>query len=254
MQRACPCIECKHAVINARRFYYHSDQLARGSRQYADGLEDDDQESHSDVSLADDLQGASEEEEEEEEKRVPEILDGFCMDLVDLVARNQVSVTGMDNVLKVLDKHIRRHLDPEIVDLLPHSMYTLRCQAEEIAGAAAGCKTFYRHFCNDCGEIFPKNPTASACSTPSCHGTRYTNQGNPRVKALYYDMRDKLTRLAVNGFLRGFLATPAPPAHDGEAARRDLHDVFDGDIINELRKHWPDLHVLYVSMVSRLSF
>jgi hypothetical protein len=251
MQRACPCAQCEHVVVSARMALYHGEQIRAGTRLLAPppADEDDAESSPSEASLSDDYQHELDQEGEEEEIRVPQVLDGFCMDMVDLIARNQVGVTGMDNVLKILTKHIRMHLDPEIQDLLPHSMYALRCQAEEIAGAAAGCRTFYRHFCYDCGEIFPVNPTACACSTDGCAGTRYTKQGNPRSKALYYDIRDKLTKLARSGFLRTFLQTPIPPAHDTEAARHDLHDVYDGDIINDLRKLWPALHVLYVAMV-----
>ena len=255
MQRSCPCVQCNHAVVTARRAVYHAGLIADGSRRLAppedaeEEDEDDETSDDSDASLSDANQHEDEEEEEEERLREPEMLDGFCMDMVDLIARGQVSVTGMDNVLKVLNKHIKMHLDPEIVDLLPHSMYTLRCRAEEIAGAAAGCRTFYRHFCQDCGEIFPAEPTASFCSKPGCKGTRYTNQGNPRMKALFYDIRDKLTRLARNGFLRSFLLAPMASEPEGDAAQRDLRDVFDGNIINELRKLWPTLHVLYVAMV-----
>jgi hypothetical protein len=114
-----------------------------------------------------------------------------------------------------------------------YSMYTLRC-----------------HFRKDCGEIFPAVTTVAECSTNGCTGTRYTTQGSPRVKALYNDIRDKLSRLARNGFWRSSL----PPAHYGDAAHRDLHDVYDGNIINDLRKHWPALHVLYIAMVSGLTY
>jgi hypothetical protein len=251
MQRTCPCMLCNHSVVSARKALYHEQQIALGSRLLAAPLEEeeDDESSQSEMSMSDDYQHELDQEGEEEEIRVPEILDGFCMDLVDLIARNQVTVTGMDNVLKVLDKHIKLHLDPEIQDILPHSMYALRCKAEEIAGAAAGCRTFYRHFCYDCGEIFPLDPTVCACSTEDCAGTRYTNAGNPRSKALYYDIREKLTKLARSGFLRSFLMTPIPPAHETDATSHDLGDVYDGNIINELRKLWPALHVLYIAMV-----
>ena len=251
MQRHCPCYTCRHDIVSARRYLYHQEQIQDGSRWLAPPIADEDgaESSQSEISMSDEYQHDLDVDDEEEEIRVPEVLDGFCMDLVDLIARNQVSVTGMDNILKVLDKHIKMHLDPEIRDLLPHSMYALRCQAEEIAGAAAGCRTFYRHFCYDCGEIFPVDPTICACSTEDCAGTRYTKAGNPRSKALYYDIREKLTKLARNGFLRNFLMTPIPPAHETDATSHDLNDVFDGNIINDLRKLWPALHVLYVAMV-----
>ena len=67
--------------------------------------------------------------------------------------------------------------------------------------------------------------------------------------ALYYDLRDKLERLLQDRRMGAFLMQTLPPSTTGPASRRNLADVFDGDIINNLRKLWPSLHVIYVAMV-----
>jgi hypothetical protein len=252
MQRQCPCVDCEHSFVVARTWQRHAAQLATGERASAPpaGLPG----ASPPLGSESDSEAVESGSDSESGPRVPQVLDGFCMDLVDLVARNQVGVTGMENVLKILDKHIKKHLDPEIADLLPHSMWTLTAEAMEISGAGCGCRTFYRHFCPECGEIFPEDANITVCSTRAgtpkhCKGKRYTKAGTLRVKALYYDLRDKLGRLAKDGFLKGFLTRPSPPPCQGSVGNRDLQDVFDGTIIDELRVLWPELHVLYLAMV-----
>lgn len=132
---------------------------------------------------------------------------------------------------------------------LPGTFYQLKDRARAVAGVGAGCKTFYRHFCDDCGEIFPEDFSVVLCVASGCTGARFNSRGRPRRKALYYDIRDKFTRLLENGFMSEFLLSPLPPVHQGNASKRDLQDVFDGDIINALRSLWPDAHVIYVAMV-----
>lgn len=188
-------------------------------------------------------------DELEEDVRRPEMFDAFCMDMVDLIARNQCGVTGMANVLRVVSKHIKQHMTPESQNAMPFTVHLLTAQAREITGVGAGCRSFYRHFCIKCGEIFPLDLTVLFCVVDGCPGIRFDRTGKPKQKALYYDLKDKLQRLLTDGFMREFLMAELPPILTGPASRRLLSDVFDGDILNNLRQLWPLQHVIYVAMV-----
>jgi len=241
MDRPCPCWRCKNTLVDPRTWAKHAAEIADDTRAV-----------HVPVVPADvgEPEGAG---GDAEDAHMPRLLDGFCMDMVDLISRNQVSATGMENVLKVLNKHIRNQLMSDVQDELPATFYQLKRRAREVAGVGVGCRTFYRHFCIDCGEIFPEDPTVLHCDGQGCTASRFNKQGRPRRKALYYDLRDKITRLLTNGFMSQFLLSDLPPMHQGDASKRDLQDVFDGNIINDLRALWPLLHVIYVAMVRPFS-
>jgi hypothetical protein len=172
--------------------------------------------------------------------------------MVDLISRNQCGTTGMKNVLRVLEKHVVDHLSQEAADALPLTLHRLTAQAAEITRVGAGCKHFYRHFCPKCGEIFPVDEAIIVCVVDGCIGRRFDRTGKPRQKALYYDFREKLSRLLKDGFLRGFATADLPPLPEIPVGRRHLRDVYDGEIITALRKLWPLLRVIYIAMVHSL--
>ncbi len=167
------------------------------------------------------------------------------------MARGQVTNVGMTNVLKVLDKHIRHAMPDDYQNDLPATVYHLRMQAEEVAGLGSGNKYFYRHFCPACGELFPEALDHLTCPTKDCKGKRYDRTGKPRVKALYYDIRDKLTLLVLHGYMKDFAEAEPPIGFGGDNRTKHLKDIFDGNVINDLLQLWPLLHVIYLAMVLR---
>ena len=118
----------------------------------------------------------------------------------------------MQNVLKVLSKHLKPHLSPESVNSMPYTLHLLTKRASKITGVGAGCRSFYRHFCTICGEIFPLDVLILLCAAPGCTGERFDRTGKPLQRALYYDLRDKLERLLQDRRMGAFLMLTLPPS------------------------------------------
>ena len=230
----CPCSACDGQPIPRTTFQRHRQDLASGRRELASAAV---------------VQDEPEVQPEVDPARVPQEFDGFCLEMVDLIARNQCNASGMQNVLKVLAKHLRPHLTTEAGNDMPLSLHLLTQRAAEITGVGTGCRSFYRHFCTICGEYFPIDLLIRLCVVPECPRERCTRTGEPMQEALYYDLRDKLERLLSDGLMGSYLMRDLPPSSAGPARKRLLSDVFDGDIINHLRKLWPSEHVIYVAMV-----
>jgi hypothetical protein len=106
---------------------------------------------------------------------------------------------------------------------------------------ASGVGSFDRHFCPDCGWLFPEELDVTICERCGKTPGRYDNKGKPIRVAHYFSIADhikaafatkKLAKHAKYAWNR-----PAPP--EANIADRELSDVFDGEIMDELFHH-PD--------------
>ena len=245
---SCPCTHCGHTCVSRSRHFRHRKQLLGGQRQYAPELD-----CHSSAEGEGDSEDEGDDSEDEGDpapiRRTPRLFDGLCLDLIDLVARGQVNATGMENVLTVLNRHISHQLDENARNSMPSSWHDTKKRGRQASGVGRASIHFYRHFCQDCGEIFPVDEYYTLCPTLRCKGTRFERPGTPFVKALYYDISDKFARLLADGFLRGLLLTDAPAPGHRRVAERELLDVHDGTIISDLRKAYPGKTIIFVSQV-----
>jgi hypothetical protein len=253
--KPCPCTQCKYAAVPHSTWRRHKSELETGTRLRHPKRPRPRPRGHSDASDEDGPESQSSGEDPAPVDLVPapnstrkaRLFDGFCLDMIDLVARGQVNATGMENVMKVIDKHIRGQLNANAANELPTSWYNVQRVGEACVGP--GSKHFYRHFCPVCGEIFPLDTAVRACVKPRCAGERYDAQRKPHVKALYYDIRAKMTRMLHDPVLGPLLLRPLPPAHRNAVGSRTLRDFYDGDIVNQLRLEYPDLDLIFVSQV-----
>ena len=117
----------------------------------------------------------------------------LCFDYIDLVARNQINVSGVANIIEVQNKQIRQHLDPAVRHQFPTSWHNIkkRCKIK-----GSGGKSFYRHFCPACDHLFEVDLRDDTCD---CGGLRFNKHGKAIRRALYYDISDKLVRLLRDG-------------------------------------------------------
>jgi hypothetical protein len=244
---SCPCMGCGHKRISRTQHFVHRKALLGGQRLYAPDIA-----YHSSEDGGSQQSGGDDSEDEGDPtpiRRTPRLFDGFCLDLIDLVARGQVNATGMENVITLLNRHISHQLDENAHNCMPSSWHDTKKRGRQASGIGRGSIHFYRHFCEDCGEIFPVDEYYTLCPTRLCKGTRFERPGVPFVKALYYDLSDKFARLLADGFLRGLLLTDAPAAARRRVADRELLDVHDGTIISDLRKAYPGKTIIFVSQV-----
>jgi hypothetical protein len=245
--KPCPCSDCGHKCISRTRHFLHRKGLIEGVRQYAPALA-----CHSSHDARIQQDGGDDSEDDDDPtpvRRTPRLFDGFCLDLIDLVARGQVNATGMENMITLLNRHVSPQLDQNAHNNMPSSWHDTKKRGRQASGIGRGTTHFYRHFCQDCGEIFPVDEYYTLCPTLRCKGTRFERPGVPFVKAMYYDLSDKFARLLGDGFLRGLLLTDAPAPGRGRVAERELLDVHDGTIISDLRKAYPGKTIIFVSQV-----
>jgi hypothetical protein len=126
------------------------------------------------------------------EQAAPDHFKHLCKEYIDLVARNQVTVSGMSNILKVNAAAVVTELPSELRPQYPSTWHQVK-KVGKVAGS--GGLTYYRDFCPACGSLFRIGRWHTYCG---CGGARFDIKGGAVVQALYYDIPDKLTRLLLN--------------------------------------------------------
>lgn len=150
-----------------------------------------------------------------------------CTEVVELVSRGVVTVTGAQAMIKVTYANYNEYL-PEDMDL-PPSWF----MAKKLGVAERDIKYFTRDFCVDCDYAFPVDKTVHKC--PECKdtpSTRFGPNGKALRQAYYFDIDAKLKTI----FSHIVTARAMEYGNEykqerGPMANRVLRDVWDGSIL-----------------------
>ena len=152
----------------------------------------------------------------------------FSIEVVELVSRGVLSVTGAEAMLKATTHTYDSHLPDDIT--IPPSWYMARKW-----GVGEHMPIHIkRHFCPECDYLFPERPACEFCERCK-KNTRYQVNGKPCRVAIYFPLADKITRMfALPAMARALLEGTRRQPLAGPVAAREMRDVWDGTLMNDL--------------------
>jgi hypothetical protein len=182
----CPCDECAGACVSGRTLSRHASLLAAGVRARYDALDD--------TTL----------DQPQLVEQAPAISPGVMMSLevAEQVARNRVSVTGAEAMLKITHNRLQSHLPEDVV--CPASWY--KCYKTARSAFKAPSSAMW-HFCAECDARFNADPPVAKrrklmrwklkqfCRRcPDAPPRFCPDSGRPLRVAVYYSIEDKIRR------------------------------------------------------------
>jgi hypothetical protein len=225
----CPCDECRGNPVEYHTWVRHTKSLATGARKRwqaaVEGLPE--------AKASGAPQAAGEEDIAGSEERENSSAHAFAHEIVDLVARNQLTVQGAEACLQATSRHYQGLMPEGCV--IPKTWYRCRKTAMD------GCTPLYftRDFCPKCDYLFEKKERE--CPEDGCGGQRYTAKGNSIRQAYYFDLEDKIRRLYKSKFTAGeanYNATRPTPSEPLE--NRELVDCWDASILEDMYHNLED--------------
>jgi hypothetical protein len=96
-----------------------------------------------------------------------------------------------------------------------------------------------RNFCPTCDFLFPEESASETCAI--CKGNTRYQDGKPARVATYFSLADKITRMfqlpaLAKALVEGTRRRPLA----GSVSTRELHDVWDGTLMNNLLEEIDD--------------
>ena len=220
--RPCPCSKHRNTPVKYHIWYRHQRLLQTGRLERWDTDKEDD-----DAVSVEEPADLSEVTSMKPHER-------FSVEVVELVSRGVVSVTGAGALLKATTHTYDRHLPEDI--RIPPSWHMAKKWG---VGDHMPIHT-KRHFCPTCDFLFPEESASEVC--PSCKGkkTRYQD-GKPARVAIYFSLADKITRMfQLPAMARALVAGTRRQPQSGSVSTRELHDVWDGTLMDNLLKEIDD--------------
>jgi hypothetical protein len=219
----CPCAAHKNELAPYSTWHRHAQEIARGQRRRWDPRETSDDVAGDDGGVVVD--------EVVVEPAVDPTLVHYSTEVMELVARGVVGVTGAEAMLQIQHANYHQHL-PDGVDM-PKTWY--KAKKSGMKGRESLC--IPRDFCTLCDSLFPKDAKVVNCPNPktTCKttpNTRFDLTGKPLRRAYYFEIADKLKRLyslpaTAEALAYGFEHEPA----EGGMQSRELRDCWDASIL-----------------------
>ena len=247
--RPCPCAAHKGALVPYHVWRRHVQKIATGDLVRWEETEDFEGPA---AGPAEEYKEGSVGVEVEDHDRGPwggeeltvDPIDAYASEIAELVARNRVTATGAEAMLKATFRHYD-HVLPD-THSLPGTWY--QCRSKALAGNKA--KYFIRDLCVGCDYLFPLDPLAQECPSQRC-GKPRCKDGRPQRQAYYYDIADKVRRLYGSKYSARHAAygTSRDPPRGG-VENRELHDCWDASILGALFHALDDpekCHYLYLA-------
>jgi hypothetical protein len=223
--RSCPCVEHKNKLAPFSTWKRHTQDITRGTRRRWDPRENSDDAAGADTA---DEDGDGVLGEIVDEPAVNPTLVHYSTEVLELVARGVVGVTGAEAMLQIQHANYQPHL-PEGVDM-PKTWY--KAKKAGMKGRELLC--IPRDFCTGCDSLFPVDKKVVNCPDV-CKGnpkTRFDPKGTPLRRAYYFDIAEKIERLyshraTAEAMAYGFEYEPA----EGPMQSRELTDSWDCSIL-----------------------
>ena len=165
------------------------------------------------------------EDHAEEGSRVAE---EFAREIVEMVAHGRVGVTGVNEVLKIVNEKYQAHMPGGLK--IPKSWYKVR------ALAVNGEQPVYtiRDLCEVCDFMYAKEDT-EVRKCPQCSSSRWKKNGTPSRFAVYFDLGDAVRRKFSSKYLFDNLIEQSQRPKSNKPIRdRFLESAFDGNILHGL--------------------
>ena len=218
--RPCPCAEHKNELTMYNTWLRHTQDIARGKRRRWDPNET------SEVAAGD---GDVVLDEVVDEPAVDPTLVHYSTEVLELVARGVVGVTGAEAMLQIQHANYQEHL-PEGVGM-PKTWY--KAKKHGMKGREVLCVP--RDFCTRCDSLFPVDKKVIDCPAAACEGiprTRFDLKNKPLRRAYYFDIADKIERMYSHPVTADAMAygSKYEPAEGGMQSR-ELRDSWDASIL-----------------------
>ena len=216
--RPCPCELCRGVAVLKRQWQRHAERIARGELQRWRGEAGDDPL----------LQNSPPPPAPPAPEAPPNPCTRFAIQLTELVARNLVSVTGAEAMLKITHDAVQGMLPDECEFNVPSSWH--RCKKLALDGVEP--KWFARDFCPVCDFLYDDTrPLQTSCPVSGCTGKRFDARGRPARQAFYFCLDDKIKRLFGARLTADMLNHPAKPRDTRSPDMREQADSWDGALL-----------------------
>ena len=213
----CPCTVCHNKSVSRTTWRLHTHEIANGSRLRHGAAPAKNPDPDPVLPVAE----------------TPAVL--YAMEVAEQVATKRVTASGADAMLKITSKRWAEHIHEE-EDPPPGTWYL--CKEQAMQGRKL--KSFARHFCPNCDNLFAFSLGVRVC--PKCgpeKGLRFqAEQGKkkhtPRRVAHYYDLDDHMRLLFSCKFIAEYLAMGKSRVRPAGINQRELSGPFDGSILQKL--------------------
>ena len=164
--------------------------------------------------------------DEGDEYAAPEVESLFAAEVTELVARNQVTITGAEAMLQ----STHRIYQPLLGDAkIPKTWYLCK----KLATEGKEPVFFTRDYCPKCDFLFPVDENIEVCGRCEVK-TRYEGAKPARV-AYFFDLADKVTRMFASKYTADQVSYGTKrPRPTGSLENRELVDWWDCGIAAEL--------------------
>ena len=234
MPKPCMCNLHKGALVPYWQFKSHLAMILKGKLGLWAPVNPDPVEFDEKVDAA--VEGADSDEgdknEEGDQHEAPQVETLFASEVTELVARNQVTVTGAEAMLQ----STHRIYQPLLTEAkIPKTWY--HCKKMSTEGKEP--LFFTRDYCPKCDFLFPVDAKMELCGRCE-QNTRYDGDKPARV-AYFFDLADKVTRVFASKYTADLMSYGTKRARPtGRVENRELVDWWDSSIAAELFHDLPD--------------